>query len=198
MDSQETADLKAQLRRDATEAREAAYRRNPKAGTDLRAHFDQAIAVQPGAAVSGYWPLEGELDIRPVLQHLHDLGHTIGLPVVIEKNLPLVFRRWLPGTDLVKGQFNVHTPPPEAPEVIPQVLLVPLLAFDPDGYRLGYGGGFYDRTLEKLRREAHALAVGVAYAAQEMPFVPRGPYDQPLDWIVTERAAFGFDGRNRA
>jgi 5-formyltetrahydrofolate cyclo-ligase len=197
MDSQETADLKAQLRRDAAAAREAAYRENPEAGADLRAHFDAVIAVQPGAAVSGYWPLEGELDIRPVLEHLHSLGHPIGLPVVLGKNQPLVFRQWRPGIDLVKGSFNVHTPPPEMPEVIPQVLLVPLLAFDPDGYRLGYGGGFYDRTLEKLRRLAHALAVGVAYAAQEMPFVPRGPFDQPLDWIVTERAAFNFNGKNR-
>ena len=198
MDSQETADLKAELRRDAAAAREEAYRLNPTAGAALRVHFDEVIAVQPGAAVSGYWPLEGELDIRPILRHLHDLGHDIGLPVVIGKNQPLMFRRWNPGAELVKGRFNVHTPPPEAPEVIPQVLLVPLLAFDPDGYRLGYGGGFYDRTLEKLRSLAHALAIGVAYAAQEVPFVPRGPFDQPLDWIVTERAAFRFNGKSRS
>ncbi|MBK8158122.1 MAG: hypothetical protein IPK59_04840 [Rhodospirillaceae bacterium] len=73
--------------------------------------------------------------------------------------------------------------------------MVPLLAFDPDGYRLGYGGGFYDRTLAKLRSEAHAVAVGVAYAAQEVPFVPRGSFDQPLDLIVTDRSVFKFDIR---
>jgi 5-formyltetrahydrofolate cyclo-ligase len=78
---------------------------------------------------------------------------------------------------------------------VPTILLVPLLAFDPEGYRLGYGGGFYDRTLAKLRTEAHAVAVGVAYAAQEVPFVPRGVYDQPLDFIVTEHAVFKFDAR---
>lgn len=198
MDSQETAELKARLRRDAAAAREAAHRRNPKAGAELLARFNAAIAIPPAAAVSGYWPLEGEMDVRPILRHLHDLGHPIGLPVVVGKDKPLVFRRWDPGVELVTGRFNVETPPPEAPEVTPQVLLVPLLAFDPEGYRLGYGGGFYDRTLEKLRSLAHALAVGVAYAAQEVPLVPRGPYDQPLDWIVTERATFRFNGKNRS
>lgn len=198
MDSRETADLKAQLRRDAAAARETAYRLDPQAGAALRAHFDAAVAIPPGAAVSGYWPLEGELDIRPVLEHLHAMGHEIGLPVVVGTGQPLVFRRWSPGAALVAGRFNVHTPPTDAAEVVPQVLLVPLLAFDPEGYRLGYGGGFYDRTLEKLRREAHALAIGVAYAAQEVPRVPRGPFDQPLDWIVTERAAFRFNGKNRS
>ncbi len=198
MESQEITDLKANLRETATRRREQAFAANPSAGHRLAEQFLHAIAVSPGLAVSGYWPLEGELDVRPLLVKLRDFGHRIGLPIVIKRHEPLVFREWRDHDEMVEGKFKVMTPPDHAPEVAPDVLLVPLLAFDPNGYRLGYGGGFYDRTLEKLRRRAEAaghhapLAIGVAYAAQEVPDVPRGPYDQPLDWIVTERSVFKF------
>lgn len=193
MDSRELADFKAELRREAFAAREAAWRVAPDAGEALTQHLVEALAMPPGIALSGYWPLPGEMDVRPALAHYHAEGHQIGLPVVVGKNLPLIFRRWNPAVELVQGSFRVMTPPAEAPEVRPSILLVPLLAFDPEGYRLGYGGGFYDRTLAKLRTEAHAVAVGVAYAVQEVPVVPRGPFDQPLDYIVTERAVFKFN-----
>jgi len=198
MESQETADLKTALRETAARSREAAYAADPVAGDKLADQFLHAIALSPGLAVSGYWPLEGELDVRPLLLRLRKFGHAIGLPVVIKKHEPLIFRAWRDDDAMVQGKFKVMTPPDHAPDVVPDVLLVPLLAFDPRGYRLGYGGGFYDRTLDKLRRLAkdgghHApLAIGIAYAAQEVPDVPRGPYDQPLDWIVTERSVFKF------
>ncbi len=175
--------------------REAAWRADPDVGEGLKRHLLEALALPPGIAISGYWPLPGEIDVRPALRHFHGEGHPIGLPVVTGKNQPLIFRRWNPEVELVPGSFRVMIPPPEAPEVTPAILMVPLLAFDPDGYRLGYGGGFYDRTLAKLRAEAHAVAVGVAYAVQEVPMVPRGAFDQPLDFIITEHAVFKFDDK---
>ena len=198
MDSQELIDFKTNLRREAFLARTIAWQANPHAGEALKQHLIEALPMPPGIAISGYWPLEGEIDLRPALAHYHGEGHPIGLPVVVAKNAPLVFRRWHPDDEMVQGSFRVMTPPVGAPEVVPTILLVPLLAFDPEGFRLGYGGGFYDRTLAKLRSEAHAVAVGVAYAAQEVPFVPRGNFDQPLDLIVTDRAVFKFNVGKKA
>lgn len=143
--------------------------------------------------VSGYWPLSGEFDCRPLLQALHAEGHRIGLPVVAAKRTPLVFRQWAPGAPLVPGPFELLQPPEEAAELRPDMLLVPLLAVDRDGYRLGYGAGFYDRTLAALRaRGPRPLAVGIAYEAQRVEAVPREPTDEPLDWLVTEAGAARF------
>jgi 5-formyltetrahydrofolate cyclo-ligase len=190
MESPEIADWKNRERRAAAERRARAFAESPDAAARLAAHFLNAVHLPRGAAVSGYWPLPGELDIRPLLHRIHEAGHRIALPVVKAKGQPLLFRHWTPGTPLVQGAFKVMTPPEGAPEMVPDVLLVPLLAFDRDGYRLGYGGGFYDRTLEKRRHEAHAgdpvLAIGIAFSAQETESLPRGPFDQRLDWIATE------------
>ncbi|HEY4164143.1 MAG TPA: 5-formyltetrahydrofolate cyclo-ligase [Dongiaceae bacterium] len=190
IESPEIAEWKARERRLAAERRAAAFAELPEGGTALATRFHDAVHLPRGGVVSGYWPLAGEMDIRPLLTRIHAAGHPIGLPVVIGKGQPLLFRHWSPGAALIQGSFKVMTPLENVPEVEPQVLLVPLLAFDHDGYRLGYGGGFYDRTLEKRRRQAHSghpvIAIGVAYAAQETKSLPRGPFDQPLDWIVTE------------
>jgi 5-formyltetrahydrofolate cyclo-ligase len=190
MDTPETAEWKARERRAAAERRARAFADFPDAGATLAACFHESVPLPRGAVVSGYWPLPGELDIRPLMHQIHQAGHRIALPVVKAKGQPLVFRHWTPGTPLVQGSFKVMTPPEGAPEIEPVVLLVPLLAFDRAGYRLGYGGGFYDRTLEKRRREAHSghpvLAIGIAFAAQETDSLPRGPFDQRLDWIATE------------
>ena len=202
METPETAEWKQRERKAAAERRAAAFAALPNAGHDLAQRFHEAVRLPRGAVVSGYWPLAGELDIRPLLHQIHEQGHPIGLPVVKGKGQPLLFRRWSPGMELVQGSFKVLTPPEGAPEVEPTVLLVPLLAFDRAGYRLGYGGGFYDRTLEKRRHEAHSghqvprgpiWAIGMAFAAQETDSVPRGPFDQPLDWIVTEAWARKFE-----
>ncbi len=184
-------DAKKALRAEAAARRRAAVAVLPpiEAGRRVRDALLAVIAVPAGAPVSGFWPLADEFDPRPLIEHFHAAGHVIGLPVVIGRGQPLIFRRWQPGMTLVPGSFRVPTPPPEAPEVTPAVVLAPLLAFDAAGYRLGYGGGFYDRTLAKLRAVGHVLAIGVGYAAQEVPAVPREPTDQPLDWIVTEAGA---------
>lgn len=139
--------------------------------------------------VSAYYPIGGEIDPLPLYAALLARGLTGGLPVVVGKGKPLLFRRWRPGDALVPGVLGIGVPPSDAPMVEPDLLLVPLLAFDRRGYRLGYGGGFYDRTLAARRARGPVLAIGVAFAAQEIPTVPVGPGDQRLDWIATERGA---------
>jgi 5-formyltetrahydrofolate cyclo-ligase len=189
---------KRALRRAAAERRRAAAERAPEAGLGVRDNFLRAIAVPGRIPVSAYWPLADEFDPRPLFLELHGRGHPIGLPVVVGRGVPLAFRRWEPGMELVRGSFRVLTPAADAPEIIPKLLLVPLLAFDRAGYRLGYGGGFYDRTIATLRAAGPAIAVGVAFAAQEVPAVPRDDTDQPLDWIVTEREAIHVSSQQSA
>ncbi len=184
-------DAKRTLRRMATERRRAlaADRDVVAAGVAAAELVCSAIRPDPSMAASGYWPLESEFDARPALARLHAAGHAVGLPVVVGAGHPLLFRRWHPALALVRGAFGVMMPPPSEPTIEPSLLLVPMLAFDRDGYRLGYGGGFYDRTLALRRKAGRTIAVGIGFAGQEVAHVPRGDYDQPLDWIVTEAAA---------
>ena len=140
--------------------------------------------------VSAFHPYMSEISTVELLGKLVAEGWTTALPIVVGKELPLMFRRWVPGEPLVSGFWDIQIPAETAPEVQPDVLLVPMLAFDRKGYRLGYGGGFYDRTLAKLRALKKVAAIGVAYAAQEVDEVPHGEYDQPLDWIMTEQETF--------
>ncbi len=144
-------------------------------------------------AVSGYWPIRGELDPRPLLTELKRRGARCALPAIAGRERPLEFREWTPGDPLTRAGFGTSEPAPGAPVVVPEVLIVPLLAFDGHGYRLGYGGGYYDRTIRSLRRGAGAcLAVGFAYAGQEVDAVPHGETDERLDWVVTEVFARAF------
>jgi 5-formyltetrahydrofolate cyclo-ligase len=135
-----------------------------------------------GAVVSGFWPLDGELDIRPLLVALHARGHSIVLPVTPKRGLPLSFRLWRPGDTMVPERFGTMRPAGE--EQSPTFLLVPLLAFDRHGGRLGYGAGYYDRTLPLL---SPRFALGCAFAAQEVLEVPMEPSDVRLDAVATER-----------
>ena len=140
--------------------------------------------------VSAFHPYQSEIDTRLLLGKLAGEGWTTCLPVVLGKGLPLEFRRWLPGEPLVKGVWGIERPPDTSPLVEPDVLIIPLLAFDRKGYRLGYGGGFYDRTLEKIRILKNIVAVGVGYSGQEVEAVPHGAHDQPLDYMMTEKEIF--------
>ncbi len=184
---------KAALRREARARRAtlaAAQSDSPIAGERLRDRLLAAITLRAETAVSGYWPMRDEMDPRPLLLELHRRGHAIGLPVVMGKGEPLIFRSWRPGDTLISGAFGTSFPGADRQEVGPDVVLVPMLAFDSAGHRLGYGGGYYDRTLTRLRRGGRAvLAVGVAYAGQQVPRIPTGEHDQKLDWIVTEAGA---------
>ncbi len=180
---------KGELRRAMKARRAAAFAAAPEAGHALASRIFAAIHLPPGAPCSGFWPMGDELDLRPLLARLHFAGHAVGLPVVVKRGTPLLFRRWQPSDVLVSGGYGTSVPGEDKPVVTPEVLFVPLLAFDRQGYRLGYGGGFYDRTLQALRGAGPRLAVGVAFAAQEVEAVPRDHYDQKLDWIVTEAEA---------
>jgi 5-formyltetrahydrofolate cyclo-ligase len=141
--------------------------------------------TEPGV-VSGFHPHMSEISVLPLLARLVSMGWTTCLPVVTGKGQPLVFRAWEPGDPLVRGLWDIKVPAAEAEEVVPGTLLVPMLAFDRQGHRLGYGGGFYDRTLEILRKTKPVTAIGVAYAAQEMDRVPHGAHDAVLDAILSE------------
>jgi 5-formyltetrahydrofolate cyclo-ligase len=143
--------------------------------------------LPPGAIVSGYWPLAGEFDPRPAMDRLAGLGHPLALPRVQGWGRPLAFHAWQSGDPLLAGPFQVMEPSPDAPVVNPRILLVPLLAFDRAGRRLGYGAGYYDMALRDLRARSPApFAIGIAFAAQEVDEVPTEPRDQTLDAVVTE------------
>ncbi len=175
-------------------ARQAAGDVRKSAHQALQASASQALAGHgldfagelSGKTVSGFIPYLSEIDTRPLLGLLGARGCTTCVPVVIENNAALEFRTWAPGEPTVPGRWNIPVPPDGTPVVDPDVLLVPMLAYDQAGYRLGYGGGFYDRTLEKLRAMKPVVAIGVAYSAQQVDAVARGDHDQPLDWILTE------------
>ena len=143
-------------------------------------------------AIAGYWPMREEIDPLPLLDRLAQRGHALALPVVTVRDAPLTFRRWTSGDALEAGAFGTRHPATTAATVVPTVVLVPLLAFDDAGHRLGYGGGHYDRTLQQLRSEGVVIAVGLAYEAQGVHELPVHEADQRLDWVVTEQAAHRF------
>lgn len=171
---------KKQLRKDMSQARAAVH------GTvDPAPALDHLRRALKGAAypVSFYWPIRSELDPRPVMEEMQRLG-PVCLPVTSGYN-PLTFRAWRPGAAMETDGFGVAIPA-QGPEMLPKTLVMPLLAFDQRGQRLGYGAGHYDRTLAKLRALHPVTAIGFAYATQECAAVPTEPTDQPLDMIVTE------------
>ena len=139
------------------------------------------------AVVSAYFPLGAEPSTLPLLETLGRAGVKTALPVTGRLGTPLVFRLWRLGEPTVKGKMAIEEPMPDAPEAEPDLLFVPLAAFDRAGHRIGYGAGFYDRTLAGLRAKKNIFAVGVAYAAQEFPEIPHDAHDQGLDYVLTER-----------
>ena len=180
---------KAALRRACADARCAARSRlGLEAGQRLAAAFPMA-EIPTGGVVAGFWPIGDEIDPLPLMTALEKAGHALALPVVIARAEPLIFRRWRIGAPLEAGPHRTLHPQPDAGQVEPDMVLTPLLGFDGRGGRLGYGGGYYDRTLEGLRARRSVLAVGLAFAAQRVERVPVEAGDQALDWIVTEEGA---------
>ncbi len=159
--------------------------------------IDGLVMVPGPDAVAGYWPMDGEADPRPLLEDLSARGILCALPVVVRYHAALEFRAWSPGDALVTGLHGIRQPVAGVPSVIPRVVLVPLVAFDRAGHRLGMGGGYYDRTLDALRSSGQIYAIGIAYEAQKVDSLPALDHDQPLDWVVTEKRAmrFGEGGR---
>jgi 5-formyltetrahydrofolate cyclo-ligase len=156
------------------------------------AAFANDLNIAPHAIVAGTWPMGDEADPRALMAALAALGHALALPRVEKKNAPLAFHRWREGERLVRHKFGMSEPHVDSEIVTPDVLLVPLLAFDADGYRLGYGGGFYDQTLEALRAKHKIRVIGVAYAGQHVDRLPHESHDQRLDAVLTENGIRQF------
>jgi 5,10-methenyltetrahydrofolate synthetase len=148
--------------------------------------LDAAIGNVKGRLVSLYWPFRGEPDLRPWANSVIGRGGSIALPVVIEKARPLIFREWKPGQKLEKGVWNIPVPV-EGPEVTPEIVIAPVVGFDPANYRLGYGGGFFDRTLAGM--ETKPLVIGVGYVMSAIPTIYPQPHDIPMSRIITEKTA---------
>lgn len=157
---------------------------DPRPALESLVH-EAAARCPRGGIIAGYSAIRTELDPRPALERLHGLGFRICLPVVEARAMPLRFRPWAPGAEMVVGAYGAMIPADDRP-VAPDLVVVPLLAFDARGYRLGYGGGFYDRTLQVLRAQRPVSALGLAYGAQQVASVPVEATDQPLDAVITE------------
>lgn len=179
------AAAKATARREAFARRKAAHAAGHPAPA---ARLGEVLAGHRGLPLAAYVAMRSEIDPMPAMADAHRHG-PVALPVVVAPATPLRFRRWQPGIAMADGGFGTLIPA-SGDWITPRVLVVPLVAFDRRGNRLGYGGGFYDRTLEKLRSLKKVVAIGVAYAAQMVDGVPRGEHDAPLDHVMTERETF--------
>lgn len=183
---------KAELRQEMRRRRRQLFEAAPGAGEiAARIVLGEGLAP-PDAVVSVYWPMGEELDARPLIQALLGAGRRIVLPTTPAERGPLTFRRYTPETALKPGPFGTSEPPPSAPALAPDVLFLPLLAFDAKGRRLGYGAGYYDRTLAVLRKAGDVSAFGLAFGGQEVARTPTDALDQPLDGVVTERGFLQF------
>jgi 5-formyltetrahydrofolate cyclo-ligase len=186
---------KAFLRQEAIARRDALPAVNRQQATELIAAREFPIAVAPGVIVSGFMPFKSEVNPIPLMRKLASLGAALALPVVQGRGQPLIMRAYGFGDELAAGQWGIREPKPEAPEVFPDILLVPLLAFDRSGHRLGYGAGYYDMTIARLRALKPIVAIGIAFAAQEIDAVPVTARDARLDLVLTEREVIDFRGR---
>lgn len=179
-------DLKKAMRRQAKLTRNDAFARHGHDASAAIAAHGIAFAGRPAPAiVSGFLAIGDEIDPTPLMQRLLGEGYRLSLPVMEGKGKPLVFRSWSPGEPLAETMWGIREPLPEAEVVDPDIVLGPLLAFDTEGYRLGYGGGFYDRTLAKLRALKPIVSIGIAFDEQKVDAVPHVDYDERLDWILT-------------
>jgi 5-formyltetrahydrofolate cyclo-ligase len=189
------ADPKGTMRREALARRREAHVADRAAGGEAalaaRDHFLAARLHNGARIISGYRPIRSEIDPTPLMQVLDAAGHRLCVPVIAGPGLPLRFREWHPGAAMTEGAFGAEVPA-TGDWLEPEFLIVPLVAFDSEGYRLGYGGGFYDRTLARLRGRRRTLAVGLAYTAQQVAAVPHELTDQRLDAVVTERGLIRF------
>ncbi len=150
------------------------------------------VAVSAGMIVSGYSPIRSEINPVPLLRKFADAGAQLALPAVQGPGKPLTMRAWSFGEPLVAGVWDIKEPPPQAPEVFPDIMIVPLAAFDRTGHRIGYGAGYYDMTIARIRSIKPVVAIGLAFAAQEIPRVPATPFDAQLDLVLTEKEEIDF------
>jgi 5-formyltetrahydrofolate cyclo-ligase len=186
---------KQQLRTAALAARDVLSEDERKAAAEMIAARGLPFAIQPGAVVSGYAPIRSELDPIPLMRELAGQGARLALPVILARGHSLSFRAWSPGDRLTLGSLGIPEPSPAAAELVPDVMLVPLAAFDRAGHRIGYGGGYYDYTFSHLRKVHHVIGVGLGFAIQQIKAVPALSHDAVLDYVLTERKTFDFRSR---
>jgi 5-formyltetrahydrofolate cyclo-ligase len=187
--------IKADLRREAAARRDALPAEERRAAAEAVAARAFPLPIAPGAIVSGFMPFRSEINPLPLMQKLAGAGALLALPRIVGRGHPLSMRAWEFGAPLERGQWGLREPRADAREVDPDILIVPLLAFDRAGYRIGFGAGYYDMTLTALRARKTITAVGIAFAAQEVPVVPRTERDARLDLVLTEREAIDWRGR---
>jgi 5-formyltetrahydrofolate cyclo-ligase len=181
------AQRKAELRKEGRARRDALPVDQQSAAAQAVAERGLPVPVSPGTVVSGYSPLKFEISPLPLMRHCARDGAKLALPVIQGRGSPLIMRAWAFGETLGSGVWGIREPKAEAPEVFPDILIVPLLLFDRAGYRLGYGAGYYDMTITRLRAMKPVTAIGLAFAAQEIAEVPKTPRDARLDLVLTER-----------
>jgi len=185
---------KTELRREALARRDALPAELRKAAAETIAARAFPLTIAPGTIVSGFMPLKSEINPLLLMRKLSEAGAELALPVVAGRGKPLIMRGWRWGAPLAAGVWGIREPTSESPQIEPDILLVPLLAFDRSGHRIGYGAGYYDLTIAQLRGKKPITAVGLAFAAQEIVHVPRTSFDAPLDLVLTEQEA--IDLRN--
>jgi 5-formyltetrahydrofolate cyclo-ligase len=183
---------KADLRAAALAKRDALSDEQRAAAAQAMAKRALPFEISPGAIVSGYSPIRNEIDPVPLMRHLAGLGAKLALPAVMARGKSLAFRAWYPDDRLMLGPLGILEPSPAAAELIPDIMLVPLAAFDRLGHRIGYGAGHYDYTLAHLRKAKAIAAIGLAFAAQEIAAVPALQHDVALDYVLTETKLFDF------
>jgi 5-formyltetrahydrofolate cyclo-ligase len=165
-----------------------------EAAQRLSVHLFKFIP-QSCRVIAGYMAIHGEISVAPALAAFHARGHMLALPVVIGEGKPLIFRKWQPGAALEKGAYGIDVPPAAASEIIPDAVIVPLAAFDAEGHRLGYGAGYYDRTIPKMRaQKKEVLLIGAAYSQQQVEHIPVDEHDRKLDAVVTEKGVIVTGG----
>src|SRR6202035_878242 len=183
---------KSDLRASALAARDALSSEARAAAAAAIAARGLPVAIAPGIIVSAYSPIRSEIDPAPLMRALGAQGARLALPAVLARGKALAFRAWSPNDRLLLGPLGILEPSPAAAEVIPDLMLVPLAAVDRAGQRIGYGAGHYDYTLAHLRKLKHIIAIGLAFAAQEIVAVPALPHDVALDYVLTETEALDF------
>ena len=179
--------------------RAAALAKRDALSDEQRADAAQGLArrklpfeISPGMIVSGYSPIRNEIDPSPLMRKLAEQGAKLALPAVMARGKSLAFRAWSPDDRLMLGPLGILEPSPAAAELVPDIMLVPLAAFDPEGHRIGYGAGHYDYTLAHLRKMKAITAIGIAFAVQQIKAVPAQPHDVALDYVLTEKKVFDF------
>jgi 5-formyltetrahydrofolate cyclo-ligase len=183
---------KAELRSATLAVRDKLSDKQRESAAKALAKRGLPIEIERGAIVSGYSPIRNEIDPMPLLEKLAELGAQLSLPSVTTRGKALVFRSFRPGDRLTLGMLGILEPSPAAAEVIPDIMLVPLAAFDRNGHRIGYGAGHYDHTFAHLRKQKTIIGIGLAFAVQEIDAVPALAHDVPLDYVLTEKRVFDF------